>query len=144
MGTTPILLKLASTVHSALYRFTAGRIGGRISGVSVLVLTTTGRRTARPRSTPLLYLQDGRNLVIIASNGGRNWHPAWYRNLRSRSDVWVQVGGRREEMVAFTAGPAEHDRIWPAVLRAWPKYAEYQRRTSRHIPLVILSPRPEP
>ena len=135
-----LLAKAISGAHVALYRATGGRIGGRFRGGPVLLLTVTGRRTGRKRTTPLLYIQDGANLVIAASNGGMDWDPAWWLNLQANPVAEVQVGPRVYPVRAERAHAAERARLWPLMNRMFSGYDNYQRRVSREIALVQLRP----
>ena len=128
-----------SALHRVLFRLTRGRIGRRLVHNDMLLLTTTGRRSGRPHTVPLLYLTDGDQVVVIASWGGRPHHPEWYLNLVTNPDVNVQIDGRRREMRARTAGPEERAAWWPRIVDAYDGYAEYQARTERVIPVVVLS-----
>jgi len=128
-------------VHVALYRASGGRLGGRLrKGVPVLLLTTTGRKTGRRRTTPLLYVEEGDRYAVVASAGGAPSHPAWYLNLRSNPAATIQVGGRQLAVTAETAGLEERARLWPGLTRMWPQYDDYQAKTRREIPVVILAP----
>ena len=133
-------VRIASQVHSLVYRATGGRIGHHVAGIDTLLLTTTGARTGRTRTVPLLYLEDDGHLVIVASYGGRPHHPDWYRNLEAEPRAIVQVRGRILDVVAETVSDDTRDRLWNRALEAWPAYAEYQERTDRLIPLVRLRP----
>lgn len=125
-----------------VYRASGGRIGHRRrGGPSMLLLTHTGARSGRRRTVPLVYVRDGARLVLIASKGGYPRHPSWFHNLRAHPDATVQLGAQRIAVRAAVAGPDERERMWPAALAAYPGYADYQRRTARTIPLVILEPR---
>jgi deazaflavin-dependent oxidoreductase (nitroreductase family) len=106
----------------------------------ILLLTTTGRRTGRPHTVPLLYLRAGDTLVVIASYGGRDRHPAWYLNLVATPEVEVQVRKGRFRARARTAAPEERASWWPRVVAAYGDYAAYQTRTDRVIPVVLLEP----
>jgi deazaflavin-dependent oxidoreductase (nitroreductase family) len=128
-------------LHVRLYELTGGTVGGRVGRAPVLLLTTTGRRSGQPRITPLLYLEDGERLVVVASNGGHPRHPAWFLNLESGPDVDVQVRRGRRGMRARRATPEERAAYWPRLVAMWPSYESYQRRTSREIPVVVLEPR---
>jgi deazaflavin-dependent oxidoreductase (nitroreductase family) len=108
-----------------------------------LLLTTQGRRSRKRRTTPLVYLRDGQNLVVIASYGGRDDHPGWFWNLESNHQAQVRIDGRSIAVVTRKASNKERARLWPLVLLLWPGYARYQERTRRTIPLVILSPNSE-
>ncbi len=127
-------------LHRWAYRISAGRVGGRLLGVPVLLLTTTGRRTGRLHTTALTHLVEGRNVVVIASNGGAPNHPAWLLNLRARPEAEIQVGGQRRRVRAREANGAERERFWTRVVQAMPRYADYKARTSRRIPVVVLEP----
>ena len=124
-------------MHRWTYRASGGRLGGRLLGMPVLLLTTKGRRTGRPHTTALLYFPEGRNVVVIASSGGSPAHPAWWWNLRAHPEGRIQIGRgvRRRE----AEGP-ERERLWARVVRAYRGYAAYQARTSRRIPVVVLEP----
>jgi deazaflavin-dependent oxidoreductase (nitroreductase family) len=137
----PLLRRLV-VLHVIVYRVTGGRIGHRRgSGPSMLLLDHVGARSGRRRTTPLVYIRDGARLVLIASKGGHPRNPSWFHNLRAHPDATVQVGSRRLAVRATVANPDERERLWPAALAAYPGYADYQRRTTRTIPLVILEPR---
>lgn len=128
-------------LHAALYRASGGRLGGRVrQGAPVLLLLTTGRKTGKQRTTPLLYVEDGDRYVVVASFGGAAAHPAWYLNLRSNPSVTIRVGGRELAARAETAGEEERARLWPRLEQMWPSYDAYQAKTSREIPVVILAP----
>jgi deazaflavin-dependent oxidoreductase (nitroreductase family) len=131
------------SMHVAAYRLTGGRIGGRfLRGAPTLLLDHVGRRSGKRRTSPLIYVEDGDDLAIVASKGGSHRHPAWWLNLRANPRTTVQVGGERREMVARRAIPEEKARLWPRLIEVWPDYDAYQRRTEREIPVVILSPAP--
>lgn len=122
-----------------LYRASGGRIGGSIKGAPVLLLTTAGRQTGKPRTSPLLYLRDGEALVVVASFAGSDRHPAWFLNLEANPGVRVRIGKEPEKaMRARRATPQEKERLWPRVIEAYDGYAAYQQKTARQIPLVIL------
>ena len=135
------VLNAVVKTHVALYRASRGRIGGRVrKGAPVLLLSTTGRKTGKQRTTPLLYLEDGGAYVVVASAGGARSHPAWYLNLRGSPTPAIQVEGRRFAVSAETSGPADRARLWPRLTQMWPQYDEYQAKTKREIPVVILTP----
>lgn len=124
--------------HVKRYRETDGAEGHDWQGTTVLILTTTGRQSGRPRSTPLIYGQDGENFVVVASKGGDDEHPGWYLNLTAEPRVEVQVRGDRFPALARTATPEEKPRLWQMMVGRWPAYADYQQRTKREIPVVVL------
>jgi deazaflavin-dependent oxidoreductase (nitroreductase family) len=135
------LLKGFSQAHVRLYHLTGGKFGGRFKKAPVLLLETTGRKSGKQRTTPLLYLADGERLVVVASAGGAPKHPAWYLNLQASPDVAAQVGRDEKQMRARDATPEEHDRYWPKIVEMYDGYEDYQKKTTRKIPLVVLEPR---
>jgi len=136
------LQRFVTGIHARAYRLTGGRLGGRIGRVEQVLLTTTGRRSGRARTTPLSVIADGDRLVLIASNGGAARHPDWYLNLTANPSVTVQRGGEHVAMVARTAGSAERADLWQRAVALYSGYAAYQRRTSREIPVVICESAP--
>jgi deazaflavin-dependent oxidoreductase (nitroreductase family) len=127
-------------IHPVIYRLTGGRLLGRIAGVPVLLLTTTGRKTGAPRTKPLLYLADGDAFVVAASYAGEPRHPAWWLNLRADPKALVQVGSRVVEVRAREAEGEERARLWRGIVAQDDAFAEYERRTARRIPVVVLEP----
>jgi F420H(2)-dependent quinone reductase len=128
------------TVNMFLYRLTGGIFGGRIRGLQVLLLTTTGRKTGKPRTTPLGYfIHDGR-YVITASNSGMDTHPAWFLNLKNNPQVALQIGARRLTATAEPADPALREQLWAELVKRSPSYKAYQKHTTRTIPMVLLRP----
>ena len=134
-------MKAVSGTHSALYRASGGRVGGRIQGMPVVLLTTTGRRSGRSRTVPLLHVRDSDAVVVVASNGGSDYFPAWWLNLRSNPSAEIDIGGDRTLVTARKASPDERARLWPEFTSGYPGYAKYATRTAREIPVVILEPR---
>ena len=135
------VVRLVTEVHERLFRATNGRILGRVAGMPVLVLTTTGRKSGRKRTTMLTSpVQDGDKLVIVASYGGDPRHPAWFLNLQEHPEVEVTMGGKVRPMKARVATTDEKAELWPKVVAAYGGYGGYQKRTDRDIPLVILEP----
>jgi len=133
---------MVSGTHEFWYRLSGGWIGGRFGRAPILLLTTTGRKSGRKRTTPLVYLPDGDNMVIIASNGGSDRHPEWWLNLRSEPKAEVQVGRDLKSVIAKKAEGEERDRLWREVNEMYHGYDEYQRITEREIPVVVLRPEP--
>lgn len=130
-------------VHTQVYRLTGGLIGHRFLGSPpVLLLDHVGARSGTRRTTPLLYVDDPPNVVIVASKGGYSRHPAWYHNLRAHPDARVQIGSEHRRVRARVASAAERRRLWPMAVDAYSGYEGYQRRTDREIPLMILEPQP--
>jgi len=125
--------------HVRRYRESGGEVGHEWrEGSTVLLLTTTGRRTGEPRTTPLIYAQDGDRYVIVASKGGAPEPPAWFRNLEANADVEVQIKGDRFRAHARVATPEEKPAMWQHMTEVWPDYDEYQKKTDREIPVVVL------
>lgn len=124
-----------------VYRLSGGKIGGHMGKAPILLLTTTGRKSGLQRTTPLLYLKDGDNLILVASNGGAPTHPTWSLNLRTNPQVEVEIGKQKQAMTARQASAEERARLWPLLINMYPGYAQYQKKTTREIPVVILSPR---
>lgn len=137
-----LTLTAMNAVHRAVIAVSFGRLGWRLGGAPALRLTTTGRRTGRPRSVMLTSpLQLGDALVVVASRGGDDAHPAWYHNLVANPDVLVaRDGDPPVPMRARVLTDAERAEHWPTVTAAFPVYARYQARTDRTIPLVALEP----
>jgi F420H(2)-dependent quinone reductase len=136
------VLRRAMRLHTAAYRATNGLVGHRIpGGPSMLLLDHVGAKSGARRTSPLLYVEDGPNLVVVASKGGHPRHPAWFHNLRANSETTVQVGSERRPVRARVATAEERRRLWPRAVKAYRGYSDYQRRTGREIPLVILEPR---
>jgi F420H(2)-dependent quinone reductase len=134
-------MRAASGTHNSLYRASGGRIGGRMMGMPVLLLVTKGRRSGKPRTTPLLYLRHGDAIVVVASNGGSDYIPAWWLNLRSNPDAEIEIGPERRLVSARKASPDERASLWPEFTSRFSGYAKYAARTAREIPVVILEPR---
>ncbi len=136
------LLRRVMGGHTAVYRATNGLIGHRFPGAPpTLLLDHVGAKSATHRTSPLLYGVDGEDLILVASKGGYPKNPAWFHNLLANPDTTVQVGSRRRPVHAHVADADERERLWPLMLKVYSGYADYQRRTEREIPLIILSPR---
>ena len=137
----PVLRRVIAG-HTLVYRATGGRIGHRFpGGPANLLLDHVGAKSGTRRTTPLTYLEDGRDVVIVASKGGDPRNPAWFHNLRAHPNTMVQIGRERRAVHARVATPDERTRLWPKVLETYSGYEGYQERTEREIPLVILEPR---
>jgi deazaflavin-dependent oxidoreductase (nitroreductase family) len=133
-------LKAMNGVHKGLLKLSGGRLGWTAADMPVLELTTTGRRSGRPRPVMLTSpLMDGDRIVIVASKGGEDTHPAWFLNLREDPQVTVSMkGAPGVSMLASIASPEERDRLWPIVVDEQARYGGYQENTDREIPLVLL------
>jgi deazaflavin-dependent oxidoreductase (nitroreductase family) len=119
-------------------------VGGRLSGVPILLLTTTGRRSGHPHTTALTYLTEGAHYAVVASNGGAPQHPAWLHNLRAFPQAQIQVGSRVYRVRAREAQGAERERLWDRMVQLYAGYRGYQARTPRRIPVVVLEPMSQP
>lgn len=125
-------------IHPYLYRWSGGRIGGKIMNLPILLLTTTGRRSGRARTRALSYLPRGDSYVVIASCLGQPNHPAWWLNLKANPRASVQVGNSTVDVEAREAEGEEREQLWNEVVARQNDYAEYQTRTERRIPVVVL------
>ena len=122
------------------FRASEGKVGGMFEGKNVLLLTTIGAKSGEERLSPLVYTRDGDRYVVAASMGGAPKNPAWYLNLRDNPRVTVQVGSETRPMIAETARGEERQRLWDEFVRRHPRYGDYQKKTTREIPVVILKP----
>ncbi len=134
--------RFATALHTSVYHLTGGKIGGRMVGSPVLLLTTIGRKSGLVRTVPLLYLPDGDRFALVASNGGTAKHPQWWLNLQANPKAQIQVGPRSMTVTATRAEGEERSRLWSKLVEMYPDYANYQKRTPRGIPVVILQPLP--
>ncbi|HEX2052227.1 MAG TPA: nitroreductase family deazaflavin-dependent oxidoreductase [Actinomycetota bacterium] len=133
-------MRTVTAAHVAMYRGSRGKLGSRMGRMPVLLLTTTGRKSGKPRTTPLSYVEDRGSFVLAASNGGNPWFPSWYHNLKARPAATVQTGAQRMQVAARVATAAERERLWPKFVEGFKGYESYAAKTSRPIPLVILTP----
>jgi deazaflavin-dependent oxidoreductase (nitroreductase family) len=138
---TPPDLSLFGDEHIRRYEETDGEIGYLWNGATILVLTTTGRKSGEPRKFALIYDSRGDDFVVVASKGGAPEHPGWYENLLAHPDASVQVRGETYGVRARTAEGAERDELWLLMNRSWPNYDAYATRTDRQIPVVVLERR---
>lgn len=137
------MLKFFIAVASFLYRVSGGRIGGKMNGGNVLLLTTTGRKTGKQRTLPLIYIMDGPAYVLTASAGGSSKNPGWFFNLRGNPHAVIQVKEKQISVVAEVADEEKRRELWARLIRDLPFYEQYQRKTTREIPMVILHPADE-
>jgi F420H(2)-dependent quinone reductase len=136
------LLGRVTQGHTALYRLTGGRIGHRVPGAPpMLLLDHVGAKSGAKRTSPLVYVRDGEDLVLVASKGGYPKSPGWFYNLKANPDTEVQLGSEHRRVHARVADVEERKRLWPKALKVYGGYEDYQRRTEREIPLMILEPR---
>jgi deazaflavin-dependent oxidoreductase (nitroreductase family) len=131
-------------LHTALYKASGGRLGHTVPGLPIrmLLLDHVGAKSGTKRTSPLLYVRDGDDVVIVASKGGFPKHPAWFHNLKANPDTTVQIGSERRRVHARVAKPEERERLWQKAVKSYPGYDDYAARSKgREIPLVILEPR---
>jgi deazaflavin-dependent oxidoreductase (nitroreductase family) len=140
------LIRAMSKTHLLIHRLSRGRLLGRVAGMPVLLLTTTGRRSGKARTTPLTFFGDGANLVVIASNGGADRPPDWSLNLERNPRAVVKIGKDELSVQARTTSADERERLWPGITATYSGYARYQKNTARQIPVLILTPvrKPDP
>ncbi|MEA2301797.1 MAG: hypothetical protein QOE44_2332 [Solirubrobacteraceae bacterium] len=133
--------ELFGAEHVRVYRETGGARGYHWRGAKILLLTTTGRKSGEERTTPLIHERDGARWVVIASKGGAPDHPAWYKNLEADPEATIEVEDEKVPVVATTAEADERARLWSLLTESWPSYDDYQGRTEREIPVVVLTRR---
>jgi len=143
----PKIIKLMSQVNTAVYRWTGGLLGStwRVGsafpwGIPVLLLTTIGRKSGQPRTLPLIFIEEGDHIIIVASKGGLPSEPLWYKNLVANPECDVQIKRRKFKAKARTASPEEREALWPKLVAHYPDFASYASWTDRVIPVVILEP----
>lgn len=134
------LIRAVTSFHTFLYRLTGGFLGGLIAGAPQLLLTTIGRKSGRRFTVPLLSLPHGADLIVVASYGGCAQAPQWAQNLAANPQGWVQLGPHHWEIQARLADPELQKEMWPVFCRYYPGYVQYQERTDRPIPLIVLRP----
>ncbi len=139
----PWSIKIASQTHQMLYRVLRGRLVGHLGQAQFLLLTTTGRNSGRRHTVPLLYLANDDSYALVGSYGGNPKAPAWLLNIRSDSQVSLNVRGKRIPGTARIATELERARLWPEFVSVFPNYDRYQAKTTRRIPIVIVEPGPE-
>ena len=142
------VMKYAGKAHVWVYRRSGGRIGGnwRVGAglkkpVPTLLLEHTGRKSGRQLVSPLVYIHDGDDVIVVASQGGRSDHPQWYRNLVANPVAYVEIGAQRRAVRAETARPEERARLWPKLVDAYADFDTYQAWAEREIPVIVLKPR---
>jgi deazaflavin-dependent oxidoreductase (nitroreductase family) len=131
--------RLSTGVHREVYRRTGGRFGAKAGGLHMMLLTTTGRRSGQPRTTPLNCIRDGDRYLAVASFGGDDRDPQWFKNLQANPEATVQLDAETIPVRATVATPEEKKDLWPKAIAAYKGYDNYQRKTSRDIPVVILT-----
>ena len=133
--------ELFGAEHVRAYRESAGEHGYHWRGTTILLLTTTGRSSGEPRTTPLLHRTDAERWVLVASKGGAPENPGWYENLKADPQATIEVLGEEIPVLASTASGDERARLWSLMAEVWPAYDDYQGKTDREIPVVVLTRR---
>jgi F420H(2)-dependent quinone reductase len=132
------IFRFILAIYAFLYRLTGGAFGGKVQGLSVLLLTTTGRKTGKLRTTPLGYFEQDGGYIIIASNSGANSNPGWFYNLKSHPQAKIQIKNRQFEVTATIVGPEKRGQLWERLEALSPAYGNYAKKTNREIPLIFL------
>ena len=129
-----------TSVHGAVYNLSGGRVGGNAYGAPVVLVDSVGRKSGKRRTHPLICDEQGEDIVIVASKGGIEAHPAWYLNLMANPDTEINWRGERRRVRAREAEGEERERLWKRMVEVYPAYAHYQARTERRIPVLVLEP----
>jgi deazaflavin-dependent oxidoreductase (nitroreductase family) len=135
------VMRVAGSVNTALYRASKGRLGGKVKGMPILLLTVKGRKTGVLRTTPVVYFMDGDDYIVSGSAGGQPAEPNWFRNLRATDTATVEVGDRRFDVSVAVASDEGHAELWSKLVVHGPFFNGYQAKTTRQIPLARLTPR---
>ena len=141
MNLKDVLAKGITRVHTQVYRWTGGKVGGKAGPTTMGLLTTTGRKSGQPRTTPLNIMADGDRWLLVASYGGDDRDPQWFRNLQANPEATIQLGAETIPVRAAVATAEERKELWPKAVSVYKGYDGYQRKTSREIPVVILTRR---
>ena len=134
----PKTIRLLGRLHDWLWKLCGGKLDNAFRKLPFMMLTTTGRKTGQRRTTPVLYLQDETGLIVVASFGGNDMHPAWYLNLEQCQDAEVIIKGEHRRVLARKISPEEKKVVWPRLVQLYPQFETYQQRTHREIPLMRL------
>jgi F420H(2)-dependent quinone reductase len=135
-----LAMKYFARAHISVYQRTNGRLGAKLLWFPAALITTTGRKSGVPRTTPTLYLTDGDRVILPASFGGRDANPAWYLNIESNPEVHVQIRSQHLDLKARDATDDERKRYWPRLIKMYPPYRGYREATDRVIPMVVCEP----
>jgi deazaflavin-dependent oxidoreductase (nitroreductase family) len=134
------LVNLFPRANVIIYRLSNGRFGGKMQDLPVLILHTVGRKSGKPRQSPLLYIQEGDDYVIVASRGGSDEPPAWWLNLQAMPETTIEIKGSQRRVTARKATAEEKAAYWPRLTAGYSFYDDYQARTTRDIPVIVLTP----
>jgi F420H(2)-dependent quinone reductase len=134
------VMKVANGGHVALYRMSGGKFAGRIANMPILLITTFGRKSGKPHTNPIVYIQDGQDYLVTASTGGMDWHPSWYLNLKNKPEARIQIGNQAFNVKAVIADGEERARLYERFKAASSNFTKYEKNTSRIIPVIRLTP----
>ena len=134
------VMRVANSVHVALYRLSGGKFAGRIANMPILLITTFGRKSGKPYTNPIVYIQDGQDYLVAASTGGMDWHPGWYFNLKNKPEAKVQIGHQAFDVQAVIMDGEERTRLYEKFKAASSNFVKYEKGTSRVIPVIRLIP----
>ncbi len=141
MGKVIPYLKAFSAVHEKVYRWSNGRLLGKLGGYEVCMVTMTGAKSGRRRVIPLMYVPYGEGVILVASQGGAPRNPIWYKNLVAHPDIEVQYKSKKMQLRCRQVDAVEKSRLWPICCQHYPDYALYQKRSTRDIPVFLCEPR---
>lgn len=134
------VLKLIARIHAMLMQISGGRVGNKMGGNHILLLHHIGAKSGKKYATPLAYVEDGDSYAIIASAGGQANHPGWYHNLKANPNTTIEIMGQSQPVKAQVAPKAKRDKLWAEITAEFSQFSEYQKKTSREIPIVLLHP----
>jgi deazaflavin-dependent oxidoreductase (nitroreductase family) len=134
------VLNLANNIHVGLYRISKGKIANKIANLPILLITTFGRKSGKPHTNPVVYLEAGQDFLVSASAGGMNWHPGWYLNLKNRPEAKIEIGDKAFNVQAVIVEGEERVRLYDEFKAASSNFVKYEKGTSRMIPVIRLTP----
>jgi len=134
-------MKVANSGHVALYRMSGGKFAGKIANMPILLITTFGRKSGKPYTNPVVYIQDAQGYLVAASTGGMDWHPGWYFNLKNKSEAQVEIGHQAFNVKAVITDGEERTRLYEKFKAASSNFVKYEKGTSRVIPVIRLTPK---
>ena len=134
------IMKAANGLHVSLYRISSGKLANKVANLPVLLLTTYGRKSGKPHTNPVVYVQDGPDYLVSASAGGMDQHPGWYRNLKEHPEAKIQIGGRAYNVKSVITTGEERKRLYEKFKAASSNFVKYEQGTSREIPVIRLKP----
>ena len=135
------VLNIANSIHVALYRMSGGKFANQIANLPVLLITTFGRKSGKPHTNPVVYIEDGQDYLVSASAGGMDWHPGWYLNLKNSPEVKIEIGDKRFNVQAVIMDGEERSRLYEKFKAASSNFLKYEKDASRVIPVIRLTPK---